>query len=633
MSARPVKEASTLYLAFATIVVVYQLMIVGQFAAMMGYFVPQQVHRAISLSAAMILIFTMMSGSGVAGRGGVWWRTLVDWILLASALTSLGYIVMFREQALDYSMIGFLDNQGMVLAAMLCVPLIEAVRRTTGWTLPIIVSSMIAMTLFQNYLPGVLHGRGYDLDRLLYSAYIGEAGIFGLPLGVAANIILVFLVFGALMELGGAGNWFLQLALSLTGGSRGGPAKAAVIGSAFFGSISGSPSANTATTGAITIPLMKRVGYSPAFAGGVEAVASTGGQILPPVMGAIAFVMAEWIGVSYQQVVIAAAIPAILYFVVLFVSVHLQACRFGLKPLEKTEIPDFFETMKKGWFQLIPLVALIYFLLVADYPPGMAGALSLPLVIGVSFLSKDRSTWLTPTRLFQACGIALRSWITIVAITAFVGIMIGALELSGVGIKISNFIVDLSDGDLILTMIMVGLACFVLGMGLDAIPVYVTLATLMGPALIKLGVDPMAAHLFVVYFGLSSFFTPPLCIAVFVAISISGAKLWETGWESVRLGIAVFVVPFAFVLNDGLLLKGSIDHIILNTASALIGAVLLACGMRGWALGPLNKPGCAAAILGGLLMIGPGYLTALAGLTLGAIAVVISMRLAKTQAA
>jgi TRAP-type uncharacterized transport system fused permease subunit len=270
---------------------------------------------------------------------------------------------------------------------------------------------------------------------------------------------------------------------------------------------------------------------------------------------------------------------------------------------------------------------------VADYPPGMAGALSLPLVIGVSFLSKDRSTWLTPTRLFQACGIALRSWITIVAITAFVGIMIGALELSGVGIKISNFIVDLSDGDLILTMIMVGLACFVLGMGLDAIPVYVTLATLMGPALIKLGVDPMAAHLFVVYFGLSSFFTPPLCIAVFVAISISGAKLWETGWESVRLGIAVFVVPFAFVLNDGLLLKGSIDHIILNTASALIGAVLLACGMRGWALGPLNKPGCAAAILGGLLMIGPGYLTALAGLTLGAIAVVISMRLAKAQAA
>jgi TRAP transporter 4TM/12TM fusion protein len=633
MSARPVKEASTLYLAFATIVVVYQLMIVGQFAAMMGYFIPQQVHRAISLSAAMILIFTMISGSGVAARGGVWWRTLVDWILLASALTSLGYIVMFREQALDYSMIGFLDNQGMVLAAMLCVPLIEAVRRTTGWTLPIIVSSMIAMTLFQNYLPGVLHGRGYDLDRLLYSAYIGEAGVFGLPLGVAANIILVFLVFGALMELGGAGNWFLQLALSLTGGSRGGPAKAAVIGSAFFGSISGSPSANVATTGAITIPLMKRVGYSPAFAGGVEAVASTGGQILPPVMGAIAFVMAEWIGVSYQQVVIAAAIPAILYFVVLFASVHLQACRFGLQPLEKHEIPDFYATMKAGWFQLIPLVALIYFLLVADYPPGMAGALSLPLVIGVSFLSKDRSTWLTPTRLFQACGIALRSWITIVAITAFVGIMIGALELSGVGIKISNFIVDLSDGDLILTMIMVGLACFVLGMGLDSIPVYVTLATLMGPALIKLGVDPMAAHLFVVYFGLSSFFTPPLCIAVFVAISISGAKLWETGWESVRLGIAVFVIPFAFVLNDGLLLKGSIDHIILNTASALIGAVLLACGMRGWALGPLNKPGCAAAILGGLLMIGPGYLTALAGLTLGAIAVVISMRLAKAQAA
>jgi len=292
------------------------------------------VHRAISLSAALIVIFmTVPLIRSASGASAVVSR-VVDLALLGAALASLGFVIFYHEQVLDYSMMGFLDETGVIFALLLCIPLIEAVRRTTGLTLPIIVIGMAAMTVFQNVLPGLLHGRGYDLDRLLYSAYVGEAGIFGLPLNVASNIILVFLVFGALMEVGGAGNWFLKLALAATGRSRGGPAKAAVVASAFFGSISGSPSANTATTGAITIPLMSRVGYKPAFAGAVEAVASTGGQILPPVMGAIAFVMAEWIGVSYADVVIAAAVPALLYFVVLFISVHLQACRYGLNPLE-----------------------------------------------------------------------------------------------------------------------------------------------------------------------------------------------------------------------------------------------------------------------------------------------------------
>ena len=631
-AAGPRRSTSAPYLAFATIVVLYQIMIVGQLAAMAGLFVPQQVHRAISLAAAVIIIFcTVPLFRRTDGAVPLWGRA-VDMLLLGAALVSLGFVVFYNDDVLDYSMMGFLDQKGVILALLLCVPLVEAVRRTTGWTLPVIVIAMASMTLFQNYLPGLLYGRGYDLDRLLYSSYVGEAGIFGLPLSVASNIILVFLVFGALMEVGGAGDWFLKLALCATGRSRGGPAKSAVVASALFGSISGSPAANTATTGAITIPLMIRIGYKPAFAGAVEAVASTGGQILPPVMGAIAFVMAEWIGVTYQQVVIAAAVPALLYFVVLFASVHLQACRFGLKPMPREDIPVFRDVMREGWFQIVPLLALIYFLLVADYPPGMAGVLSLPLVIAVSFLSKDRANWLTPRRLVEACGIAVRSWITIVAITGFVGIMIGALELSGVGIKISNFILDLSGGNLILTMVMVGVACFILGMGLDAIPVYVTLATLMGPALINLGVSPMAAHLFVVYWGLASFFTPPLCIAVFVAVSISGAKLWETGWEAVRLGIAVFIVPFAFVLNDGLLLQGTPVHIVLNIAAALVGAVLLACGVRGWALGPLNAVGRLLAVVGGLLLIGPGIYTAIAGLAMGGIALAMSMTAARSVA-
>jgi len=479
----------------------------------------------------------------------------------------------------------------------------------------------VLATVFQNLLPGVLYGRGYAPDRLLYSAYVGESGIFGLPLNVAANIIIVFVVFGALMEAGGAGKWFLQLALALTGGSRGGPAKAAVVSSALFGSISGSPSANVATTGVFTIPMMKQIGYRASFAGAVEAVASTGGQILPPVMGAIAFVMAEWIRVPYSQIAMAALTPALLYFVIVFVSVHLQARRDGIEPIARADLPELWPVCRMGWFYVIPMVALMYLLFVKAYPPGMAGVLATPFVIGASFASRDRSHWLTPRNIARACERAVRGWVAIAAITAFVGIMIGAVELSGVGVKISTFILDLSGGHLILTLLLIGLASFILGMGLDSIPVYVTLATLMAPALIQLGVSDMAAHLFVVYWGLASFFTPPLCIAVYVAIAISGDRMWQTGWEAMQLGIAAFIIPFAFVLNPGLLLQGSLATIAWAIATAFAGAVLVACGVRGFALGPLGPVRRVLVGLGGLLLIGPGVYPPLIGVVLAAAAI------------
>jgi TRAP transporter 4TM/12TM fusion protein len=404
----------------------------------------------------------------------------------------------------------------------------------------------------------------------------------------------------------------------LTGWSRGGPAKAAVVSSAMFGSISGSPSSNVATTGVFTIPLMKQIGYRPAFAGAVEAVASTGGQILPPVMGAIAFVMAEWIQVPYAQIAIAAFIPASLYFLIVFVSVHLQAHRDGIEPIARSELPKLGAVFVEGWFYLIPIAALIYFLIIKAYPPAMAGVLTLPFVIGASFLSSDRSDRLLPSNFAVACDRAVRGWVTVAAITGFVGIMIGAVELSGVGVKISTFILDLSGGNLILTLALVGLASFVLGMGLDSIPVYITLATLMAPALIQLGVSDMAAHLFVVYWGLASFFTPPLCIAVFVAMTISGSRLWETGWEAVRLGIAAFIIPFAFVLSPGLLLVGTFGEIVWAIGTALVGAILLACAIRGFAFARLGMVQRILAGAGGLLLIGPGIYPPLIGAALAA---------------
>lgn len=611
--------------AAATAAVLYHLAVVSNLIQAFGWFMPSQVHAAISLSIALTLIFVLIPWSGrrhdpegepqTRRRPGV-----LDLVLVGAIIASNGYVVFFHDEILSYSLYGFLDTKGIVFALLLALPLIEAVRRTTGWALPILVTLLVLMTIFQQFLPGILHGRGYDPDRLLYSAYIGESGIFGLPLNIAVNIIIVFLLFGALMDASGAGRWFLRLALSLTGWLRGGPAKAAVVASAMFGSISGSPSGNAATTGVFTIPLMKKIGYRASFAGAVEAVASTGGQILPPVMGAIAFVMAEWIGSTYTEVVIAAFVPALLYFLIIFISVHLQARRDGLQALPRSELPRFWAVVREGWFYLVPVAALIYFLIVAAYPPDMAGVLTLPFVIAVSFLNKDRAYWLLPANFALACEKAVRSWITIAAITAFVGIMIGALELSGVGIKVSEFILDLSGGDLILTLLLVGASSLILGMGLDAIPAYVTLATLMAPALIALGVPDMAAHLFVVYWGLASFFTPPLCIAVYVTTAISRSGLWETGWEAVRLGIAAFIVPFAFVLNDGLLLRGDLAHIGWGIATAVLGAAALACGVRGFATSPLDPVSRTVIGAGGILLIGPGVWAPIAGAALAVVA-------------
>ncbi len=621
-AARPV----TLFGLYATVIVLYHIVIVGNLAAMAGFFIPDQIHGAISLAAALSVIFLTIPATG--GHPGIardpstkHRPSIFDYMLTASALISLGYIVFFYQDMLDYSLYGFLDTKGIVLALMLCLPLFEAVRRATGITLPILVSLLVLGTVFQNVLPGVLYGRGYDIDRLLYSAYVGESGIFGLPLNVASNIIIVFVLFGAAMEASGAGRWFLQLALAITGWSRGGPAKAAVVSSALFGSISGSPSANVATTGVFTIPLMKQIGYRASFAGAVEAVASTGGMILPPVMGAIAFVMAEWIDRPYSEIAFAAFVPALLYYLVVFVSVHLQAHRDDVQPLPLADLPKLGAVFREGWFYLIPIAALVYFLLIKGYPPGMAGILSLPFAIGVSFLSRNRADWILPRSFVDVSVRAVRGWITVAAITAFVGIMIGAMELSGVGIKISTFILDLSGGNLIITLVLIGMASFILGMGLDSIPVYITLATLMAPALIKLGVPDIAAHLFVVYWGLASFFTPPLCIAVFVAVAISGARLWETGGEAVRLGIAAFIVPFAFVLSPGLLLQGSVFKITWAIATALVGAVLLACGIRGYALSVLDPLRRLVLIVAGLLMIGPGLYPPLIGSLLGVAAI------------
>ncbi|MCZ6637353.1 MAG: TRAP transporter fused permease subunit [Alphaproteobacteria bacterium] len=613
-------------LSITSIIAVYHFLVVGQLPTWFGIFVPHEVHLAVSISSAMILVYLLLPAGGTkhgedTEAGGRFRKVpWYDWLLLASGLTGAGFVIFFHESILDYGEYGFLDTKGIILAGMLAVPVLEAVRRTTGWALPIIIVAFVLMTIFQKFLPGLLYGRGFPLDRLLYGTYVGNAGIFGLPLGIAANIVIVFLIFGALMDRAGASRWFMDIALALTGWSRGGPAKAAVVASAMFGSISGSPSGNSATTGIFTIPMMKKIGYTPAFAAAVEAVASTGGIILPPVMGAIAFIMAEWLEISYAAVVISAVVPAVLYFLIVFVSVHLQAHRDGIEALPREDLPKLWPSFVRGWYYLIPMAALVYFLVIKSLPPGMSGIYTCGFVVAVSFLSKNRDHWLTPANIIRAFDEGTRRWITVASITAAVGIMIGALELSGVGIKVSRFIVDLAGGDLTLTLLFVGIVSLIVGMGLDATPAYITLATLMAPALVRLGVPDIAAHLFVIYWGLASFYTPPTCIAVYVTSGIAGSKVWATGWEAVRLGIAAFLIPFAFVFNPGLLLKGSLVEIVMAVITALIGASLLAAGIRGYAIALLNIVQRLVLMVGGLLLIAPGFKLPLIGLGISAAA-------------
>lgn len=589
-----------------TLIAVYHLSVVAQLPTWFGVFIPDQVHEALSISSALVLLFVFQPKD----------KRWTDRALLVSALLGGGFVVLFHDRVLEYSLFGFMDAAGIVLALLLAVPLLLAARRVAGWALPAIILFFVLMTVFQRFLPGILYGAGFPVDRVLFSMYVGDAGIFGPPLRIAANIVIVYLIFGALMDHAGAGKWFMDLSLALTGWSRGGPAKAAVVASAMFGSISGSPSGNAATTGVFTIPMMKSIGYSATFAAAVEAVASTGGMILPPVMGAIAFLMATWIEVPYTEVVYAAALPAALYFLIVFISVHLQAHKDGVAPLARAELPKLVPVFLRGWHNLIPVGALVYFLIIAALPPGIAGTYACGFVLLSSYLSRDRSRWLTLPNIAKSFHDGVNRWVTIAVITASVGMMIGTLELSGVGIKLSRFVVDLAGGDLLLTMLFVGIASLIVGMGLDATPAYITLATLLAPALIRLGVSDMAAHLFVIYWGLASFYTPPTCIAVFVTSGIAGSKIWETGREAMRLGIAAFIIPFAFVLNPGLLFVGDMGDIAGAVITSVLGATLVAVGVSGYAFGVLPGASRCVVLVASCLLIAPGLYAPVAGLAL-----------------
>ena len=603
----------------------YHLTVVGGVFSQFGLFISPLTHRAISLAFALGLLFLLFPvRKKFINRPGIAWYDMG--FILCGAVT-LGFVVIFQDQVTDYGLFGTLDLKGTVFAFTLMAVLLEGCRRASdSLVLPSLLFLVFLMTKFSNYMPGVFHGLGFSLKEIGLVLYVGPNGFFGIPLRVATTIVIMFLIFSQILREIGGSDWFIKLALCLVGTMVGGPAKAAVVASALFGSISGSPSSNAAGTGIITIPLMKKTGYAPEFAGAVEATASTGGQILPPVMGAVAFVIAEWLEITYVEVILAVLIPACLYFIVLFYGVDIEARKKNLRGLPREEIPPFMTVIKEGWFYLLPLVMLIYLLVFAQYPPEISALYSILVMFGLSILvDKDQKRLSLPTfrdaawrlrKVVLSIGDGVRLWIRVAIICGAVGVLVGCFTQSGVGLKTAACIIKISGGHLILVLLLAATAAYILGMGLDTLPLYITLAILVAPALVELGISPIHAHLFVLFWGLTSFITPPLCLAVYVTSAIAESSVWKTGLQAMRLGIVLFIIPFAFVYYPALLLHGSVPEILFAVGKTLLATVGVAGGMTGF-LG--KKSHWVQRILlmgGGIMLMIPGWQSGTSGMFL-----------------
>jgi TRAP transporter 4TM/12TM fusion protein len=507
-----------------------------------------------------------------------------DWLLtLVSVGLGIYFLWAFRPDfVLERGIMGI--NQTEVWMGLLLMAIIlEGARRTVGLPIVLVALAFLAYGLFGPYLPDFLAHKGYSLSRLVSYLVWSTEGIFGIPIAVSSTFVIVFIIFGAFLDRLGAGNFFINMALALTGRQRGGPALTAVLASGLMGSISGSSVSNVVTTGTFTIPLMKRTGYTPLFAGAVEAVASTGGQIMPPVMGAGAFVMAELLGTSYVHVAIAAAIPATLYFLSIGFMVYFQARHRDLGVLEAEQIPSARNTLRKGFHLLVPLAVLIYLLVIRQLSPMRAGFFAImALIITASIFILIREKRFPWRAILQSLEQGAVTAVPVALACASAGIVIGVVSLTGLGVRFTQMVIHLSGGILWLAAVLTMIACIILGMGLPTTAAYIITAILGVPALMDLGVPPIAAHMFIFYFAIISFITPPVAISAYAASGIAGTNAMKTGFESFKLGLAGFIVPFLIIYSPSIVLEGSAWSTIVDSFTAVLGVSALAGGLIGW---------------------------------------------------
>ena len=499
----------------------------------------------------------------------------------------------------------------------------ELTRRVVGWSLLIIAFAFLAYCFFGQHLPAPFSHRGYDLERIATTLFMSKNGLFGVPMRVTAYFIYLFIAFGAFYQTCGGTAFFIDLASALFGKLRGGPAKVSVAVSGMMGTISGSAVANTVTTGTLTIPLMKRIGFEPHVAGAVEATASSGGALMPPIMGAAAFIMAEYLGVAYIEVCRAAVIPAVLYFLAIYSVVHFYSLKIGIKGLSKSEIPSVKLVFRDKWMFTIPLIVLIG-ILVLGYSPRVAVLSSLVAIVVMSFLRKESR--MTPSKILDALAMTGYNCVMVVGACATAGIVIGVVLLTGMGNKITALVITLSAGSLFLALPIVMLASILFGMGLPTVVCYVLLAATVAPSLIDLGVTPIAAHLYIFYFGMLCMVTPPVSFAAYAGAAIAKADPMKTGWTAWTFALAGFLLPYMFVYNNSLLLMGSVINTIFSILTSIIGVICLGAGIIGYFLRKTSIPERILLFAAALLLIKPGLITDIAGLLCVMVTVFLQLR-------
>ena len=538
---------------------------------------------------------------------------------IIGVLTSTYVIVFYHD------FIFRIDNAPTLLDLIvggICILLVlETTRRAIGFSMPIIAAAFMAYAFLGIYMPPALRHRGYDLERVI-SHLFSEQGIFNIPIGISVRYVFLFILFGSFLEACGGGKFLIDLATAMFGGTRGGPAKAETVSSAFFGTISGSSTANVIGTGTFTIPMMKNIGYKSHFAAAVECVSSTGGQIMPPVMGAGAFVLAELVGVPYLDVCKAAAIPALLYFFSIFVMIDLEAAKTGLKGLPWSQLPRLGPLLRKDFLFIVPILSIIFFLVGLKTTATMAGFWATVITFVITFLRK--STRMGFKRILDALADGAIKAIQVAAVCACAGIIIGITALTGVGLKVSAILIDLGGVSILLSLFLAMIISLILGMGLPTTAAYIICAAIVAPSLIKLGLNPLASHLFVFYFSCISEITPPVGVAYYVAAGIARANPTKVGLTACRLGLAAFIVPYMFVFGPSLLLKGELYMILWTIISAIIGVIALAAGVERWFMGRTTSWLQTGLLLAAaLLLIKPGLTTDLIGFGLLAIVFIL----------
>jgi TRAP transporter 4TM/12TM fusion protein len=575
-------------------------------------------HRSTHLAFMLLLAFLLFPLGRKSFRDPLGWPFLVDGGCLAVVLVAQVYTLLNISHFVDpgYSA----TTADLVLGSLLILVVLEGTRRTVGWGLTLTTVFFLLQTWQADKFFWIFYGPPTPWRTMVESFFGKEEGLYGIPMAIMSSILILFIIFSAFLSMTGIGDFFVKLATALAGRLTGGPAKVSVFSSALLGTISGSGVANVLMDGVFTIPMMKRMGYGATFAAAVEATASIGGQIMPPIMAAAAFIMADFVGIPFRQVALAAVIPALLYFFCVFMTVHFEAKKLGLRKVPREEMPSLLGTLSRDGYLFLPVLALIWYLY-QGFTEEMAGLMAIATTFAISFVR--RSSALTPERLLKAFETGAQTAVTVAMAVASAGLIIGCLFLSGIGMKFSYILMTLSGGQLWLGLVYTAFAAFLLGLSLPTTAVYLTLAIIIAPGLVQMGVPKLAAHMFIFYMGVTSDLTPPTCLSPFAAAGIAGSPPMKTAIQAMRLGSVLYIVPFMFVYAPPLLMIGSLPRVVFATLLAALGIFCLAAGLQGWLLRRATLPERGLLLAASISLISPGLYTDLAGVGLLALALVL----------